>query len=195
MKIYSKDGLAAIIMFGLLLTSLSIIETANCSTVTEINSDAPLETAADSPALHEDFTVLKTNSTISEPIFNRTTSEITFNVTGPSGTQGYIWCKLAESLVPYEDVSKEVKVLLDGNQINYMYSFDEGAWQLFFNYTHSTHQVAISLPKENPTIFGIDRLTFVAVFVVICVALGTTIVVLRRKQKPNQQQVQFNTSS
>jgi hypothetical protein len=79
-------------------------------------------------------------------------------------------------------------VLLDGNQINYIYTFEEGAWQLFFEYNHSTHQVAITLPPENPTILGIDQLTFIVGFVVICVVLGTAIVVWRKKQTPTQPQ-------
>jgi hypothetical protein len=149
----------------------------------EINSDTPLETAADSPASNQDFTILKSNSTVTEPILNRTTSEVTFTVTGPAGTSGYVWCKIAENLIPHEDVEKNVKVLLDGNQINYMHTFDEGSWELFFNYTHSTHQVTISLPKENTTIFGIDSLTFAITLAASCVILGTAIAIWHRKQK------------
>jgi hypothetical protein len=151
--------------------------------------DASLAAVADEPTPNEgasnsEFAVLGSNSTLSEPIFNRTASEITFTVTGPSGTQGYVWCQIAENLIPHTDASKNLKVLLDGNQINYMYTFNDGAWQLFFNYTHSTHQVTISLPKETATIFGIDSPTFVAVFAAACVVLGMAVVVWRRKQKP-----------
>jgi hypothetical protein len=184
MKRYPKTGIATLIVCGLLLSGFSLAGTVSGSPFSDINSDAPFETAAESPASNDEFTILNTNSTISEPIFNRTTSEITFTVTGPAGTSGYVWCKIAENLIPHEDVNKNVKVLLDGNQINYMHTFDEGAWELFFNYTHSTHQVTISLPKENTTIFGIDSLTFAIALAVSCVILGTTIAIWHRKQKP-----------
>jgi hypothetical protein len=185
MKHCPNAFIAAIITCGVLLACIPLTETVNSapSMGEVINSDTPLAIAADSPAPNSDFTILGSNSTISD--IKQTTSEITFTVTGPTGTTGYVWCEIAENLIPHQDTSKNVKVLLDGTQINYMYTFDEGAWQLFFDYNHSTHQVTISLLPEKATIFGIDQLTFVAGFVVICVVLGTAIVVWRRKQKVN----------
>ncbi|XES77520.1 MAG: hypothetical protein ACBZ72_01275 [Candidatus Bathyarchaeia archaeon] len=181
MKHKSNAFTVALITCGLLLSCIP--SAVGSSFMDEINSDTPLETAADSPASNQDFTILKSNSTVTEPILNRTTSEVTFTVTGPAGTSGYVWCKIAENLIPHEDVEKNVKVLLDGNQINYMHTFDEGSWELFFNYTHSTHQVTISLPKENTTIFGIDSLTFAITLAASCVILGTAIAIWHRKQK------------
>jgi NADH:ubiquinone oxidoreductase subunit K len=181
----SKACLATLIAFGLLLTSfsLSLVAAGNGAVFADTTlSEAP------NGSTDSDFVILETNSTISEPAFNRTTHEVTFNVTGPTGTQDFVWCKIAENLIPHQDASKNLKVLLDGNQINYMYSFNDGAWQLFFNYTHSTHQITISLPNQNATIFGIDRLTFVVAFVVACVAVGTIIVVWRRNHKPTAAQ-------
>jgi hypothetical protein len=171
----SKACLATLIAFGLLLTSFALATAENSAVLADTTISDTLDGSSKG-----DFVVLETNSTLSEPTFNHTTHEVTFNVTGPTGTQGFVWCKIAENLIPHQDASKNLKVLLDGDQINYMYSFNDGAWQLFFNYTHSTHQITISLPNQNATIFGIDRLTFVAAFVVACVAVGTVIVVWRR---------------
>ncbi len=185
MKHCPNAFIAAIITCGVLLACIPLAETVNSAPFIDevINSDPPLAIAADSPTPNSDFTILGSNSTISD--IKQTTSEITFTVTGPTGTTGYVWCEIAENLIPHQDTSKNVKVLLDGTQINYMYTFDEGTWQLFFDYNHSAQQVTISLLPEKATIFGIDQLTFVAGFVVICVVLGTAIVVWRRKQKAN----------
>ncbi|MCW4010263.1 MAG: hypothetical protein NWF05_06535 [Candidatus Bathyarchaeota archaeon] len=183
MKRHSNAILAVIVTCGLLLACFSLAETVSSSPSGVSNSDVSWVTAANSPTPTAEFTVLKSNSTLSEPIFNRTSSEVTFTVTGPSGTSGYVWCKIAENLIPHENVDKNVKVLIDGNQISYMHTFDDGAWELYFNYMHSTHQVTIGLPKEN-TIFGIDSLTFAVVLAALCVILGTTIAIWHRKQKP-----------
>jgi hypothetical protein len=167
--------LAALIAFSLLLISSSLAEARDVQFFADdILSDAP------NGPNDSDFAVLATNSTISEPSFNRATSEINFNVTGPAGTQGFVWCKIAEDLIPHQDTSKKLNVLLDGNQINYMYSFNDGAWQLFFSYTQDTHQITISLPHQNLTILGVDRLTFITTFVATCVVLSIFIVVWRR---------------
>ncbi len=193
---HSNPAIATLIACGLLLCCFQLAETANASPFTDaINADTIFETVADSPASNSDFTILGSNSTISDPYFNQATAEITFTVTGPSGTSGYVWCKISENLIPHEDVSKNVKVLLDGNQINYMYTFDYDAWQLFFEYDHSAHQVAISLPSEKATIFGIDQLTFVLGFVAVCVVLGTVSVVWRRKQKSTATQGRTSPTS
>ncbi|MCW4019014.1 MAG: hypothetical protein NWF00_10120 [Candidatus Bathyarchaeota archaeon] len=181
MRRQSNACIAVIIVCGLILSSFLGIGNANGATSGEINSDAPWVTAADSPTPNEEFTIIKTNSTISEPIFNHTTSEVTFTVTGPSGTTGYVWCKIAENLIPHRDTEKNVKVLLDGNQIYYMYTFDDGAWELYFEYNHSSHEVVISLPEQPWTLLGISPLAWVALIAVV--ALTAVIVFWRRKQR------------
>ncbi|MGD6810146.1 MAG: hypothetical protein ACQCN3_10660 [Candidatus Bathyarchaeia archaeon] len=177
MKLSSKGCPVALIICGLLLASSSLAETVNGSPYAKEGSPAP----------NDVFTILGTNSTISEPIFDSTSSKITFNVTGPSDTSGYVWCKVAESLVPgCKSLSGNVNVSLDGNTISYMYTHRDDSWELYFNYTHSNHEVAISLPMEKWTILGVDPL-ICAGLLIVCIPLVAVIVSYHRKQRHLQE--------
>ncbi len=57
---------------------------------------------------------VESNSTVSALAFNTTSSELSFTVSGPSGTKGYVKVSIAKSLV--ENVS-DVKVYLDGERV------------------------------------------------------------------------------
>lgn len=165
-----RVALAAIVACGLVLCGLPFLQTVGDSAFA-----ATVDNASDTG-----FAVLNSNSTYSEPILNQITRKVTFTVTGSNGTSGYIWCTISESLVPdHNDFSKQVAVFVDGNQTSYMYSFDDGAWELFFEYTHSTHEVVVSLPVE-AGFLGIDFSVWAAILVVVCVLLVA--VVWRRKR-------------
>jgi outer membrane protein assembly factor BamB len=82
------------------------------------------------------------NSTVTSLAFNSTTSELSFTVSGPSETTGYVKVAIAKSLVSNPE---NIKVYLDGNQLNYEVTSNEDSWLLTFTYKHSTHQVRISL--------------------------------------------------
>ncbi|XHH08365.1 MAG: hypothetical protein ACFCUE_12440 [Candidatus Bathyarchaeia archaeon] len=173
MKISLKWCPVTLIICGLLLASGSLAENVNGSAYAEEGSPAP----------NSDFTILNTNSTISEPLFNRTSSAVTFNITGPSNTSGFIWCKISPNLIPDSNYLREnVKVFVDSNQINYMHSFNDGGCELYFNYTHSNHEIVISLPKENWTIFGVNPL-IVATLLIAVVPLIALIMLYHRKTK------------
>ena len=82
------------------------------------------------------------NSTVSELAFNSTSRELSFTVTGPTGTTGYVNVYIAKTLV---DNIADVKVYLDGDQLNYTATSLDDSWLLHFTYRHSTHTIAISL--------------------------------------------------
>jgi len=82
------------------------------------------------------------NSTISELAFNSTSRELSFTVTGPSGTTGYVNVYIAKTLI--ENIA-DVKVYLDGVQLNYTATSLDDSWLLHFTYLHSTHKVTIRL--------------------------------------------------
>lgn len=82
------------------------------------------------------------NSTVSELAFNSTSRELSFTVTGPSGTTGYVNVYIAKSLI---DNIADVKVYLDGDQLNYTATSLDDSWLLHFTYSHSTHKVNINL--------------------------------------------------
>jgi len=82
------------------------------------------------------------NSTVSELAFNSTSRELSFTVTGPSGTTGYVNVYIAKTLI---DNVADVKVYLDGNQLNYTVTSQDDSWLLHFTHSHSTHKVNINL--------------------------------------------------
>ena len=91
------------------------------------------------------FTV-ESNSTISELTFNTTDQTLTFTATGPSGTRGQTKVTIAKSLVAN---ATGIRVYLDGNDTQYSIASTDDSWLLTFNYTHSTHKVAVDL-NVNP---------------------------------------------
>lgn len=82
------------------------------------------------------------NSTISALAFNSTGRELSFTVTGPSGTTGYVNVYIAKTLVG--NVA-DVKVYLNGNQLNYTATSLDDSWLLHFTYLHSTKKITITL--------------------------------------------------
>jgi hypothetical protein len=85
---------------------------------------------------------VESNCTVSALAFDTTSSELGLTVSGPSRTRGYVKVTIAKSLV---ENATNVKVYLDGNQSEYSIAPTDDSWLLVFNYTHSTHRVAIDL--------------------------------------------------
>ncbi|MCW4004998.1 MAG: hypothetical protein NWF04_00155 [Candidatus Bathyarchaeota archaeon] len=142
---------------------------------------------ASNSSIGDCFAVIGSNSTVTDLAFNQTSSEFTFTVTGASGTTGYMWCKIAEDLIPHKDTSKHVTVFLDGEAIEYMFTFDDGAWELYFEYNHSSHEVVISVPKQAPTFLGVELSSW-AVMLAVGVTIAVVAVWWRRKQNPTATQ-------
>ena len=95
------------------------------------------------------------NSTVSDLVFNSTSGELSFTVSGASGTTGYADVYISKSLV--NDIST-VKACIDGNTINYTITSTVEAWILHFVYHHSTHEVTINLNNATTSKFSIMQL-------------------------------------
>ena len=89
------------------------------------------------------------NSTLTSLTFNSATNELSFGVSGPSGTTGLTKVCIPQSLVP--DISK-INVTLDGSTINYTSFSEENVWILTFTYHHSSHTIAIALGSTTSTV-------------------------------------------
>ncbi|MCW4034731.1 MAG: hypothetical protein NWF03_05145, partial [Candidatus Bathyarchaeota archaeon] len=110
---------------------------------------------------------VSSNSTVTSLAFNSTTSDLTFMVTGPSGTKGYVKCTIAKSIVSN---AENIKVSLDGNQLNYDIRSTEDSWLLSFTYSHSSHNVNINLPTNSENILPSQEY-WTLIFAVITIAL------------------------
>ena len=87
------------------------------------------------------------NSTISELEFKPSSRKLSFTVSGPSGTTGFIDLTIAKTLVA--DVM-DLRVYLNGTETGYTVSSTDDAWILSFTYAHSTHQVVIDIADRTP---------------------------------------------
>jgi len=90
---------------------------------------------------------VSSNSTVSGFAFDSERQELSFVVTGESGTTGYADVYIAKSLI--SDIAN-VKAYLDGGEIEYTAASVADSWLLHFSYQHSTHQVSVSLGLPPP---------------------------------------------
>ena len=86
--------------------------------------------------------VIESNSTVNELTFNNNTSTLSFNVTGPSGTKGYIKATIAKSLL---SDGEGLQAYIDGKPLNYSLTSTDDSWIYTFNYSHSTHQISMHI--------------------------------------------------
>jgi hypothetical protein len=152
-------------------------------TTTIGESQTPTVTPSPSPipVPGQSFFYVKSNSTVSELFFNSTSAELSFTVNGTSGTSGYVEITIAKSLVANV---QNVKVYLDGDQLNVAITDNEDSWLLTFTYMHSTHNVLVSLAANEPEHTVLDvNLILIAVVAVIAITGVAGFMVWRKKNK------------
>jgi PKD repeat protein len=121
---------------------------------------------------------VESNSTISALAFNTTDQTLSFTASGPGGTKGYTRVTIAKSLVAN---ATNIRVYLDGNQLNYSIASTDDSWLLTFNYTHSTHKVAVNLNAAAVPEFA--SITFLPLFMMLIVLSAVIALALRRRNK------------
>jgi hypothetical protein len=115
------------------------------------------------------FSVIS-NSTISEVTFNSTNRVLSFTVSGPPGTVGYTNVTIAKDLIA--NIS-ELKVNLDGNQINYTTTSTDYSWLIHFTYGHSTHKIVIllsSLHANSSYTVSLEATTILSGIIIVILA-------------------------
>jgi hypothetical protein len=118
---------------------------------------------------------VESNSTVSTLAFNTTSWELSFTASGPNGTTGYVKVTIAKSLI--ENITN-IRVYLDGNQTEYLITPTDDSWLLTFNYTHSTHRVAVDLNVN--LIPEFPSMTILPLFMLLTIIVG---VVLKRRKR------------
>jgi hypothetical protein len=124
---------------------------------------------------------VESNSTVSTLAFQSTSSELSFTVSGPENTTGYVKATIAKSLISN---AENIKVYLDGSQLDYEVTSNADSWLLSFTYRHSTHQVSINLAinASGTTFLGIEYWTLIVVAIIIAV-IGISLQVYFKKRK------------
>ncbi len=126
---------------------------------------------------------VQSNSTITALSFNSSSSELTFSVTGPSGTHGYTQVILDKSLISRP---QNFQVGLDGEQLEYIMTDLRDSWLITLHYSHSTHEISMQLqPKPAAISLNQDDLLWVNLTIAtICLALIAVAAVKRRTHLP-----------
>jgi parallel beta-helix repeat protein len=97
------------------------------------------------PYQNQQILSVESNSTVSALAFNTTSSELSFTVTGPSGTMGSAKVTVAKSFVTN---ITNTKMYIDGNQIEYSIASSGDSWILTCTYSQSTHKVTVDLQAD-----------------------------------------------
>jgi parallel beta-helix repeat protein len=126
-----------------------------------------------------DLISVGSNSTITLFNFNADTQEITFNVSGPSETIGYVKIHISKPL--FQNVT-EAAVYLDGEQINYKTSSTDESWILYFVYSHSTHNIAVKLVNAAPESSNSIEVWLATAIVVACAASAGFLLYFKKRR-------------
>ncbi len=124
---------------------------------------------------------IASNSTITLFSLNTNTEEISFNVTGPSNTTGYVRLSVYKTL--FQNITQTI-IYLDGRQLNYTVLSTDNSWNLYFAYSHSTHHVKIYLASAAPE-FSDSVVWLVSVIVTVAI-VGAGLLIYFMKSKRNK---------
>ena len=130
----------------------------------------------------QDIFSVASNSTVSDFTFNSTSRELSFTVSGPSGTKGYANVFIAKSLV---NSASDVAAFFDGNPMNYTVTSTDNAWILHFTYHHSTHHITVDLNNTGTAALSIAPLLEGAICGVIISLSVMTVLILATKRHEN----------
>jgi hypothetical protein len=113
--------------------------------------------------------LVESNSTIYDLAFNNETSTLSFNVTGPHETTGYVKATISKNLLTN---GENLQVFIDGNQINYTVASGGDSWIVSFSYHHSTHQISMLIETNVSTVQPVgDSVILVAIVIVLGIVL------------------------
>jgi len=128
--------------------------------------------------IEEQIFSVSSNSTVSNLVFNSTAREITFNVTGTSGTTGYLDIFLSKNLVPD---TNDLIIYFDGVEMSYEVLSVDDVWFIHLTYDHSTHTLKIVLSSASPTYAFTEQLVIVSITTALAIAVMS--LALFRKKK------------
>jgi hypothetical protein len=156
---------------------------SQASTPSPAITPTPTPTTAPSPIPVPDqsYFFVESNSTVSELFFNSTSGELSFTVTGETGTPGYVEITIAKSLVSN---IQDVKVYLDGSQLAVVITEDGDSWLLRFTYTHSTHQVKVSLATDlDAPLIGVESWVWIASAILVGILSAVAVASMYKRRR------------
>lgn len=125
------------------------------------------------------FTV-ESNSTLSVITFNAQNNEASFNVSGPSGTYGYIRCIITKTMLQNASM---LNVYMDNKTVEYsLTELSTDSWQLYFTYSHSSHTINIELQAQTQEQVPTDFTIYAIVLTIAILALLTSGILVLSKR-------------
>jgi hypothetical protein len=100
------------------------------------------------PMVNQNVFSVVSNSTLSALTFNSQQNQLSFSVTGASGTFGYVQVCIPKSLMP--DLAK-LQVSIDGSTVQYADFPQSDSWLITIEYHHSSHTVIMTIGDPSPT--------------------------------------------
>lgn len=110
--------------------------------------------------------------------FDSANVQLSFSVTGPSGTAGYADVCVSKSLV---DDPSTVQAFIDGNLVNFTVSSAEDSWILHFSYHHSSHDFQCDLNGGDKTVPELPMQALVITLAALFVSTVAFLIVFKRK--------------
>ncbi|MCW4023990.1 MAG: hypothetical protein NWF01_03025 [Candidatus Bathyarchaeota archaeon] len=141
------------------------------------STTTPTQTPSSTP--NPEFFNFQSNSTITALAFDSQKQELSFNVTGDSGTTGYVNVSVAKSFLPNLD---DLRVYLDGDLIEPQIFSDETSWIITLNYSHSTHQIKMDLAALDEPLLDATLAGCIVAAIVVAGALVILMAFTRRKK-------------
>jgi hypothetical protein len=140
------------------------------------------------PYQNQQVFFIESNSTIYDLAFNNETSTLSFNVTGPSETTGYVKGTISKTLLSN---GENLRVHMDGKALNYSVTSTVDSWVVALNYSHSTHQISIHMENN---ISSKPTLGNEVVLIVIIALFGSILAIetkywLNRKEKVSKNTI------
>jgi hypothetical protein len=124
---------------------------------------------------------VESNSTVTALAFNSTSSELSFTVIGPSDTSGYVKATISKNITAN---GADIKVYLDGNQLNYSVISTDDSWLITFSYSHSTHNIIMQLGANTSSTAPLEfNYVLWAVIVTLTFAGAIIGLVIRKRRK------------
>jgi N-acetylneuraminic acid mutarotase len=148
---------------------------------TPISSIQPILSATPSSTPSANFFNVQSNSTVTGLAFDTDKQELSFNVSGPSGTTGCTNVSIAKSFLPSID---KIKIFMDKNQVDFDISQTVDSWILTLTYPHSTHKVTIDFfaAPDMVEFLGITPAGWFVAAVLVVAVLGILATVFKRKK-------------
>jgi hypothetical protein len=132
---------------------------------------------------------INSNSTISALSFDSANKQLSFTVSGETGSTGYVEIYIPKTLM--SDASG-LEVKLDGAKLDYTLGDQGDAWLITFTYHHSTHQVTMDLNAQTGGSgfdSGVVGWILVAVIVVPLAAVIAYIVTQKNRKENHRSQI------